>query len=101
MWEMVLAEVERLARDLDPDEVAVAQEGLLRGLRMDSDLPVARCAMDVAEVLDRGRRFDLATIRTELEAVTTDEVREFAQSILRPERMAAAVCGPKGTELPG
>ncbi len=37
------------------DEVEVAQEGLLRGLRMDSDLPAARCAMDVAEVLDRLR----------------------------------------------
>jgi predicted Zn-dependent peptidase len=98
---MVVAEVERLAKDLDPDEVEVAREGLLRGLRMDSDLPVARCAMDVAEVLDRGRRFDLATIKTELGSVTTDEVRDLAQSILRPEHMAAAVCGPEGTELPG
>ena len=101
VWDMVVAEVERLAKDLDPDEVEVAREGLLRGLRMDSDLPVARCAMDVAEVLDRGRRFDLATIKTELGAVTTDQVRDLAQSILRPEHMAAAVCGPEGTELPG
>ena len=101
VWDMVVAEVERLAKDLDPDEVEVAREGLLRGLRMDSDLPVARCAMDVAEVLDRGRRFDLATIKTELGSVTTGEVRDLAQSILRPEHMAAAVCGPEGTELPG
>ena len=101
VWEMVIAEVERLAKDLDPDEVEVAREGLLRGLRMDSDLPVARCAMDVAEVLDRGRRFDLATITAELGAVTTDEVRDLARSILRPDHMAAAVCGPEGTELPG
>jgi predicted Zn-dependent peptidase len=100
VWETVLAEVERFARDLDPAEVEVAREGLLRGLRMDSDLPVARCAMDVAEVLDRGRRFDLETIRAELEAVTTDQIRDLAATILRPDRMAAAVCGPKGTELP-
>jgi hypothetical protein len=57
--------------------------------------------MDVAEVLDRGRRFDLVAVRAELEAVTIDGVRELAETILRPDRMAAALCGPEGTELPG
>jgi len=101
VWDLVLAEIERLPNDLDPAEVKVAQEGLLRGLLMDSDLPAARCAMDVAEVLDRGRRFDAATVRTELENVTVDEVRALAAEILRPDRMAAALCGPEGVELPG
>jgi predicted Zn-dependent peptidase len=101
VWELVLAEIELLVRDLRPDEVEIAREGLLRGLLMDSDLPAARCAMDVAEMVDRGRRFDLATVRSELESVTVDEVRELAVSILRPDRMAAALCGPEGTELPG
>jgi hypothetical protein len=96
----VRAEVDRLPRDLDPVEVEVAKEGLLRGLRMDSDLPVARCAMDVIELLDRGRRFDLATVRDELAAVTVDEVRELAAQILRPEHKAAALCGPEGVDLP-
>lgn len=100
VWKHVLAEVERLPRDLGADEVDVALEGLLRGLLMDSDLPMARCALDVAEVLERGRRFDLGTVRAELEAVTLDDVRSLAESILRPDRMAAALCGPKGTELP-
>lgn len=100
VWKHVLAEVERLPGDLGTDEVEVALEGLLRGLLMDSDLPMARCAMDVAEVLERDRRFDLGTVRAELEAVTVDEVRELAGSILRPDRMAAALCGPKGAELP-
>ncbi len=101
VWKHVLAEVERVPGDLGADEVEVALEGLLRGLLMDSDLPMARCAMDVAEVLERGRRFDLGTVRAELEAVTLDDVRSLAESILRPDRMAAALCGPKGTELPG
>ncbi len=91
----------RLPGDIGADEVEVALEGILRGLLMDSDLPMARCAMDVAEVLERGRRFDLGTVRAELEAVTLDDVRSLAESILRPDRMAAALCGPKGTELPG
>jgi predicted Zn-dependent peptidase len=101
VWGIVLDEVERLSRDLGAGEVEVAREGLLRGLLMDSDLPAARCAMDVAEVLDRGRRFDLADARAELEAVSLDEVRDLARSILRPDRMAAAICGPDGVELPG
>ncbi len=101
VWDHVLAEVERLPGDLGADEVEVALEGILRGLRMDSDLPMARCAMDVAEVLDRGRRFDLATVRAEIEAVTIDDVRALAETILRPDRMAAALCGPEGCELPG
>jgi predicted Zn-dependent peptidase len=100
VWELVVDEVARLTRDLSEDEVEIAREGLLRGLLMDSDLPMARCAMDVAEVLDRGRRFDLATVRAELEAVTTNDVRELAGAILRPDRMAAALCGPDGVELP-
>jgi predicted Zn-dependent peptidase len=101
VWSLVLDEVERLPRDLGDDEVEVALEGLRRGLLMDSDLPMARCAMDVAEILDRGRRFDLHAVLAELDAVTVDGVRELAESILRPERMAAALCGPEGCELPG
>jgi len=101
VWRLVLDEVERLPRDLDADEVEVAQEGMLRGLLMDSDQPMARCAMDVAELLDRGRRFDVHVVREELEAVTIDGVRALAETVLRPERMAAALCGPKGATLPG
>lgn len=101
VWKMVLDEVVRLPRDLSGDEVEIAREGLLRGLLMDSDLPMARCAMDVSEVLDRGRRFDLSTVRSELEAVTIEDVRVLAEDILRPDHMAAALCGPDGTELPG
>lgn len=100
VWSLVLDEVERLPMDLSDKEVSVALEGLRRGLLMDSDLPMARCAMDVAEVLDRGRRFDLEHVRAELDAVTIDGVRELAESILVPDRMAAALCGPEGCELP-
>jgi predicted Zn-dependent peptidase len=101
VWDLVLAEVERLPRDLEPTEVWVSKEGLLRGLLMDSDLPAARCGMDVSELLDRNRRFDLETVRRELEAVTVDEVRDLAARVLRPDRLAAALCGPDGVELPG
>jgi predicted Zn-dependent peptidase len=101
VWELVLTEIEQLVRNIRQHEVENAREGLVRGLLMDSDLPAARCAMDVAEMMDRGRRFDLPTVRAELDSVTGDEVRSLARSILRPDRMAAALCGPEGVELPG
>lgn len=101
VWSLVLDEVRRLRDDIAAEEVEVATEGLLRGLLMDSDLPMARCAMDVSEVLDRGRRFELETVRGELEAVTLGDVRALADTVLRPDRMAAALCGPEGAELPG
>ena len=96
VWLLVEEEMRRLAVDLVADEVEVAREGILRGLAMDSELPAVRCAMDVAEVLDRGRRFDPARTLEAIHGVTTDQVRELAGELLRSERMAAAVCGPNG-----
>ena len=83
-------------RERPADEVEAAKEGILRGLRMDMESPAARCALDVGEVLDRGRRFDLEATRAELEAVTADTVADVAMQVLRLDRMASAVCSPAG-----
>ncbi len=96
VWLLVVEELRRIAVDLVDDEVEVALEGIVRGLDMDSEMPAARCAMDVGEVLDRGRRFDQERTRREILAVTPDHIRELAAGMLRPERMATAVCGPDG-----
>ncbi|MFV2073336.1 MAG: M16 family metallopeptidase [Thermoanaerobaculales bacterium] len=93
---LVLEELGRIAGDLDEEEVEVAKEGLLRGLQMDVESPGGLCALDVGETLDRGRRFDLAATRREFEAVSVEAVRALAAEILRPDRMASAVCGPEG-----
>jgi len=99
------AEVERLVREeleqvvggLGDDEVEVAVEGLVRGLEMDAESPGGVCAMDVAEVLYKGRQFVLEQAMDELRSVQPREVRELAGQVLRRELMAVAVCGPKGT----
>jgi predicted Zn-dependent peptidase len=78
------------------DEVEVAKEGILRGLRLDMESPAARCALDVGEVLERRRRFDPEVACRELQAVTLDDVRRLASEILRPDRRASAICGPEG-----
>lgn len=93
---LVREEVGRIAGDLGDDEVEVAKEGLSRGLEMDIESPSGICSLDVGELLERGRRFDPDTARGELRAVTPAQVRGLAAEILRPERMASAVCGPEG-----
>ena len=95
-WRLVREELGRLAGDLASDEVEVAKEGLLRGLEMDMESPGGLCSLDVGEILERGRRFDAPTARNELESVTVEQVRRLAAEILRPERMASAICGPEG-----
>ncbi len=93
---VVREEVVRLAVDLADDEVEVASEGLVRGLIMDAEDPSGLAGLDAGEVLDRGRRFDLERSLAEVRAVTPAEVVALARDILVPERMASAVCGPKG-----
>jgi predicted Zn-dependent peptidase len=99
VWALVQEELRRIAVDLTSDEVEVTREGMVRGLEMDSELPAARCAMDVAELLDRRRRFDPERAREEILAVTVEQARQLAAETLRPERMAAAVCGPAGLSV--
>ena len=96
VWLLVEEELRRIAVDLVDDEVEVALEGMIRGVEMDAELPAVRCAVDVSEVFDRGRRFDLERTREEILAVDPPQIRELAAQLLRPEDMATAVCGPEG-----
>ncbi len=95
-WKLVLAELDRVGRDIDADEISVAREGLLRGLRMDLESPGGWCSLDVGELLDRGRRFDPEVACREILNVTVEGIKDLAAEILRPEHMASAVCGPEG-----
>jgi predicted Zn-dependent peptidase len=98
VWRVIAEELRRLAVDVQADEVEIAKEGITRGLAIDSELPAARCALEVAEKLDRQRRFDPELVRQEVLAVTVAEVRDLASRLLRIDHMAAAVCGPAGLE---
>jgi predicted Zn-dependent peptidase len=96
---LVFEELARCRTDIEADEVEVAKEGILRGLAADAELPLARCAMDVAERLERGRRFDPEVVAGEVSAVTAGDVRALADDLLRLDKMATAVCGPEGLEI--
>lgn len=99
-WRLVRRELAGFADGLTDEDVEVAVEATVRGLQMDADEPASRCGLEAAEVLELGRPFDLEQVIGEIGMVSPAAVREAARTILRPERMASAVCGPQGvTEL--
>lgn len=95
-WRAAGEELAGLAASIGDDEVAVAREGLVRGLEMDAESTAGWAGLDAGEVLERGRRFDLDTAVPELESVTTGDVRALAEEVVRLDRMAVATCGPPG-----
>jgi predicted Zn-dependent peptidase len=99
VWRLVIEELSSVAGTLEDEEVEIASEGLRRGLAIDSESPVAFCAMDVAETLERGRRFDPDLVAAEISTVTTAQVRELAARLLRPDNMASAIGGPEGLSV--
>lgn len=99
VWRLVREELKLLPQTLEQEEVEVAREGLVRGLEMDAESPSGLCSLDVSELLQRGRPFDLDAGVAETMAVTLDEVRTVAERHLRLEGMASAICGPENVAL--
>jgi len=96
-WAMVEEEIFRLPSDISDREVEVAVQGMVRGLQMEAETVAGTASLDVAEVLERGRRFDIDSVVKEISSITPEQVREVAKTILKPESMATAVCGPEGS----
>lgn len=94
-WTMVEEEILRLPTDISDREVEVAVQGMVRGLQMEAETAAGMASLDVAEVLERGRRFDIDGVVEEIRSITPDQVREVARTILKPESMASAVCAPE------
>ena len=94
-WRLVGEELERLPRDLEPEELEVAREGLLRTLEMDAETPSGTCALEISELLERNRRFDLEVVRSELERVSLDDVCRLGARCLGTGQPASAVCAPE------
>ena len=90
--ELVLEEIGRLHERLETVEIATAVEGLRRALLMDSETPQGRASLDIGEILERNRRFDLQAVQAELDAVDLDRLLDAAREFLRPEIMASAIC---------
>ncbi len=96
-WAMVEEEIFRLPSDISDREVEVAVQGMVRGLQMEAETAAGTASLDVAEVLERGRRFDIDSVVKEIRSITPEQVRDVARTILKPESMASAICGPEGS----
>ena len=92
---MVEEEILRLPTDISDREVEVAVQGMVRGLQMEAETAAGMASLDVSEVLERGRRFDIEAVVNEIQSITPEQVREVARTILKPEQMASAICGPE------
>lgn len=94
-WKMVEEEILRMPSDITDREVEVSIQGMVRGLQMEAETVAGMASLDVAEVLERGCRFDLDHVVEEIRSITPEKVREVAQAMLNPKSMASAVCGPE------
>ncbi|MEP0775421.1 MAG: insulinase family protein [Acidobacteriota bacterium] len=101
-WAAVLKVLEEVGEGRIADrEVALARESIASAIVLGTEGPDALMEAHAAEMLARGRRFDAAQLRRELDAVTPERVRELARRLVRLELLAGAVCGPpRGLLLP-
>jgi predicted Zn-dependent peptidase len=101
-WDALLRVLEQVgAGEIGDDEVALARRSLVAGIVLGSEGTDALMEAHAGEYLARGRRFDAASVRRELEAVSPERVRALAAQVVRLEAIAGAVCGPRtGLHLP-
>jgi predicted Zn-dependent peptidase len=96
-WKAVLEVLADVGRgNISDHEVEIARQALAAGIVLGTEGPDALVEAHAGEFLARGRRFDAAALRRELDGVTPDGVRSLARRLVRLELLAGAVCGPKG-----
>jgi len=96
-WRVVHEEIRRLVHcGPDDEEIEIAKEGLRRGLTMDAENTDGLCALEVSELLERGRSFDLDRIAAEIDSIERDQVARMARRVLDVDRVASAVAAPEG-----
>jgi predicted Zn-dependent peptidase len=102
-WDAVLNVLEHVAAgEIGDDEVMLARRALTAGVVLGSEGTDALMEANAGEFLARGRRFDAASVRRELELVSPERVRALAAQVVRLDAIAGAVCGPRaGLRLPG
>lgn len=81
---------------ISPGEVELAKQALQAGVVLGADGAAALMEAHAGEMLARRRRFDSQRVCRELADISPDRVRELARRIVRVERIAGAVCGPRG-----
>jgi predicted Zn-dependent peptidase len=102
-WEAVLRVLEQVAAgEIADDEVILARRALAAGMVLGSEGTDALMEAHAGEFLARGRRFDAAAVRRELNLVSPEHVRALAAQVVCLDAIAGAVCGPRaGLRLPG
>jgi len=96
----IVAEVARIADDLDETEVARAKAQLRAGLLMSLESPVSRASQIARQTLIWGRPLETAEILAKIAAVDLARVRRLAREIFAGSMPTMALVGPVG-DAPG
>jgi len=92
---LVIDELERFTDTISDAEIEIAKQAHTRGLQMDVETTAGLCVLEVSEVLERQRRFNLDQAIHEIDQVTVPQVKALAHQLFTLESMAMVVCGPE------
>jgi predicted Zn-dependent peptidase len=90
----IVAEVARLADDLDDSEVARAKAQLRAGLLMSLESPVSRASQIGRQTLIWGRPLSTAEVLAKIAAVDLPQVKRLAREIFSGSVPTMALVGP-------
>jgi predicted Zn-dependent peptidase len=99
---VIIDELNRAAGErADPRELERAKAGLKAGLLMSLESSSARAEQMARQIMGFGRLFDANELIDNVEAVTSEDVRLFAEAIVRSANPAVAVvgCGKSSNDI--
>ena len=95
--DVIIDELRRAASDkVSVQELERAKAGLKAGLLMSLESSSARAEQMARQIIGLGRLIEPEELTKRVEAVTAEEVREFAASLAGAGKVAVAVVGPGG-----
>ncbi|MGR3491136.1 MAG: M16 family metallopeptidase, partial [Shimia sp.] len=92
--QITMDELKRAAEDMTPAEVARARAQMKAGMLMGLESPSSRAERNARMLSIWGRVPDLSEVIEHIDAVTTGDIRAFAQAMVDDQRMALALYGP-------
>ncbi|MGR3467122.1 MAG: M16 family metallopeptidase [Shimia sp.] len=92
--QITMDELKRAAEDMTPAEVARARAQMKAGMLMGLESPSSRAERNARMLSIWGRVPDLPEVVEHIDAVTTGDIRAFAQAMVDDQRMALALYGP-------
>ena len=92
--QVTLAELKRIGRDVEAEELARAKAQLKAGLLMSMESPSSRAEQLARQLIVFGRTMDAEEIAGRIDAVDLDVIRRLADRLIQPDGFTLAALGP-------